>query len=219
MSTHKSPNVKSNTAVLELEVDERNLVAGEPREEPVGIITAHDVEELHKENIPPEVPKNPPRGMGDWFTPDVKRTLNTSAVRGYFGTRVDMPKLLHAEQRYSRFDDMRTRIDNTAAVVAQICAPDGQYIEDQIGKIMNDWDDLTVALPREALALEPLHTAWMAAHPGRKATKATKNNKSTATEGESARSATTPGASASGSTPTTQAPGVDTVEAANTKSH
>ena len=180
----------------------------------VGMLTPEDLKLMRQTAVPPAVPRNPPRGMGDSFTPDVKRILSHPGVHSFFGTRVDLAGMLEAEGRYETFDVVRTRADSTSALAAQISAPDGLMVLDQLGKMMINWDDFEEAFPKEALVLAPLQALWVANHPGRKPAKATKASKAGAEDGASApsTSAAAPSpASANKSAPSSSSSSTSTV--------
>ncbi|MBS2031413.1 MAG: hypothetical protein JST54_26165 [Deltaproteobacteria bacterium] len=152
----------------------------------LGMLTPADLKQMRETAVPPAVPKNPPRNLVTAFTPEVKRILSHPGVRAFFGTRVDMAGLLESEGRFEIFDAIRTRADNTSALAAQISAPDGLRVQDQLGKLMSNWDDFEEAFPKEALVLAPLQQLWVTNHPGRKPAKATRSGKPGAEEGASA---------------------------------
>ena len=155
----------------------------------LGMLTPEDLKQMRQTAVPPAVPRNPPRGLGDGFTPEVKRILSHPGVRSFFGTRVNLAGLLEAEGRFEIFDAIRTRADNTSALAAQISAPDGLMMLDQLAKMMSNWDDFEEAFPKEALVLSPLQELWVANHPGRKPAKATKAGKAGTEDGTGAPSA------------------------------
>lgn len=69
-------------------------------------------------------------------------------------------------------DARRTRFEHAAALAAQIAAPDGLLVEEQLGKLMKSWPEVERDCPKEALALEPLRKCWRDKHPGPKTKKA-----------------------------------------------
>ena len=79
--------------------------------------------------------------------------------------------MIAAAARYAVYDNIRTRLENSANLAAQIGAPDGMLVEGELGKLMRTWSDFEAALPKEALALESFREQWSSAHPGRRATK------------------------------------------------
>jgi hypothetical protein len=117
--------------------------------------------------VPAARTKNPSKGTAGAITPPMVSVLKSPAVTGYYGTRVDLEQMVDRHERYAAFTALQTRFENSAAIAAQLGAPDGAYVEEQLSKFMSNWEDFEEQLPKEALALQALRDYWTAAHPGR----------------------------------------------------
>jgi hypothetical protein len=131
-----------------------------------GLATTPDVDRTRSEVVPTWNGKGPNQYTAEAFTPEVEHVLSRAEEQAFFGTRIDFPQMLTRLERYRDWHGVSTRFQNTAAVAAQIAAPDGAFVEGELSKIMRSWDEFAAARPRDALALQPLREFWDATHPG-----------------------------------------------------
>jgi len=168
MSTSKhSSHTQSEARATQ---SERNVVSAGGNSIAGGdsLASVEDLNQIRQAPIPAALTKNPVRGLGAGFTPEVRKELGSPKLAAYFGTRVKLGEMVTAAARYAEMDARRTRLEHTAALAARIGAPDGVMVEEELAKLMKGWADFEKDLPREALALEALRERWLAVHPGSK---------------------------------------------------